>query len=313
MIVVTGGAGFIGSNLVRSLVADAIEVAVVDDAALGTNLGGVRVADHLRQDEFLRRVRSGPAALAGIDAVLHQGACSDTTEADEDFLRRNNLEYSVAVLDACQAAGVPLLYASSASVYGSGPSNGGAAVDSDRALNGYARSKARFDAHVAARAAVRRSQVVGLRYFNVYGPGERHKGSMASVALQLHNQLARTGTAEVFGAGGGAAAGQHRRDFVHVDDVVAVVRWFLDHPDRSGTFDCGTGTGRTFLELAQIVVQSVGGGEIRFAPFPASMEGRYQADTRADLERLRGAGCEVVFTSLEVGVGRYVAHLDAGP
>lgn len=310
MILVTGGAGFIGSNLVRALVADGHEVVVVDDADLAANLDGVAVAEHLGQDELLARLADGPSALAGVEAVLHQGACSDTTEQDEDFLERTNVRYSIALYDACQAAGVPLVYASSASVYGTGEADDGVAVAADRPLNGYARSKQRVDAYVASRASQRTSQVVGLRYFNVYGPGEGQKGPMASVAYQLHGQLARTGTASIFGAGGGAEAGQHRRDFVFVDDVVAVVRWFLDHPEHSGTFNCGTGTSRTFLDLAEAVVAEVGGGEIRFVPFPPSLEGRYQPDTRADLRRLRATGCDVAFTSLEDGVRRYVAVLD---
>jgi ADP-L-glycero-D-manno-heptose 6-epimerase len=315
VIVVTGGAGFIGARLVRSLTADGIEVAVVDDRTArgpGENLAGCDLAWHRGQGEFLAEIEADPhRALDGVAAVLHQGACSSTLEDDEDFLQRNNVEWSASLLRACDAEAVPLLYASSASVYGT----------SDRCiedagmeapLNAYARSKARFDALVRSTAAHRRAQVVGLRYFNVYGPGERHKGPMASMALQLHDQIVATGSARIFGAGGGAGAGQHRRDFVHVDDVVAVVRWFLAHPDRSGIFNCGTGTSETFADLAGAVIGALGTGRVEHVPFPPALEGRYQPDTRADLTALRSAGCDVEFRSMADGVTDYVRHLQVG-
>lgn len=313
MIVVTGGSGFIGSALVRSLLADGHDVLVVDDVdASGPwgNLFGLGVR-RVGQDAFLASL-GAPGALHGVDAVLHQGACSSTTVDDEAFLTANNLEWSVAVLDACQRAEVPLVYASSASVYGVGP-DFVERLGHERPLNAYARSKARVDQVVAHRLDALTAPVVGLRYFNVYGPGERHKGAMASQALQLFDQVRADGVARIFGAGAGAEAGMHRRDFVHVDDVVAVVRWFLAHPERSGVFNCGTGVARTFQDLAELVVAGVGSGRVEHVPFPERFLGRYQAHTEADLALLRSAGCDVEFATLEEGVGRYVEHLLAEP
>ncbi|MCU1497021.1 MAG: ADP-glyceromanno-heptose 6-epimerase [Acidimicrobiales bacterium] len=314
MIVVTGGSGFIGSNLVRSLVLRGGEVLVVDDVDArgpGGNLQGVAIADQVGQEEFRRRIEVAPTSLRGVEAVLHQGACSSTTEDDEAFLVRNNLEYSCSVLEACLASQVPLVYASSASVYGTAGTFD-EQIGAEQPLNGYARSKARFDQAVAVRAADPGSPLVGLRYFHDYGTGEDHKGAMASQVLQLADQIDRTGVAHLFGAGAGADAGQHRRDFVHVDDVVAVVHWFLDHPDRSGIFNCGTGTSRTFEELATVVIGVLGRGRIEYVPFPASLQGRYQADTRADLRRLRSAGCDHRFAPVEQGIGRFLAARGPG-
>ena len=248
------------------------------------------------------------AALAGVEAVLHQGACSSTTVDDEAFLADNNLGCSIEVFEACQRAGVPLVYASSASVYGTGP-DFVERPGHERPLNAYARSKAAFDQYVAERLDRLVAPVVGLRYFNVYGPGEAHKAEMASQALQLSDQVAADGVARIFGAGEGAAAGQHRRDFVHVHDVVAVVRWFLAHPEARGIFNCGTGESRTFQDLADAVVAAMGHGEVVPVPFPDSLRGRYQSHTEADLTALRATGCDVAFRSLEDGVAGYVAWL----
>lgn len=307
MIIVTGGAGFIGSNLTRSLAGDGHAITVVDDADPTTNLTDVPLADVIGQNEFLARMSSPSVALRGVDAVLHQGACSSTTETDGEFLWANNVEYSMRIHEACTSAGVRMVHASSAAVYGDGPFGDADQVPLSRPRNAYARSKALFDQYLQRRLASGIGHgTVSLRYFNVYGPSEGHKGPMASMVHQGAVQLAESGSIRLFGEGAGMGAGQHRRDFVHVDDVVAVIRWFADN-GVSGVFNCGTGTSRTFSDLAEVVIGGHGSGAIDFIPFPCWLEGAYQAETRADLTRLREAGCDVEFSPLEVGVPAMLA------
>lgn len=309
MIIVTGGAGFIGGNVARSLAAASIDVVVVDDADPSRTglLADVAIFDHRPQDALLE-VLGGDRPPAGLEAVVHQGACADTTVTDEAFLQATNVDYTIALVDACQRWGVPLVYASSAAVYGAGPRFDEAAGN-ERPRNAYARSKAQVDVVVRQRLADLRAPVVGLRYFNVYGPGERHKGAMASMVVQLVDQVRSSGEARLFGAGEGAEAGKHQRDFVHVDDVVQLVRWFLDRPSVSGIFNCGTGQARTFLDLAGLVVGTLGTGTITTVPFPAHLRGRYQSHTCADLRALRAAGYDRPFEPIDRGVPRYVAEL----
>jgi ADP-L-glycero-D-manno-heptose 6-epimerase len=309
VIVVTGGVGFIGAAVVRSLHEQGRSVLAVDHVAPAERPGLLPAGvEHLLPEGLLERLSSRGEADA-IEAVVHQGACSSTLVDDEAYLRRVNDGYTIELIDRCRALAIPLVYASSAAVYGAAERC--REGDPVHPLNAYARSKAAADAHADAVRSAPGSQLVGLRYFNVYGPGEDHKGAMASMVLQLWEQLRATGEARIFGAGAGCAAGQHRRDFVHVDDVVAVIEWFLAHPERSGTFNVATGRSRTFEELAQLVVAATGFGEVVHVPFPPALEARYQASTRADLSRLRAAGCDHRFMDLEEGVARYVRALAA--
>src|SRR6478672_7114910 len=247
-LIVTGAAGFIGSNLVKALNARGeTDIVAVDDLTHGDkfrNLADCDIADYLDKDEFLHRIGNGDFD-DDIAAMFHQGACSDTMEADGRYMLRNNYRYSVALLDHCQDNDIPFLYASSASVYGAG-----SVFAEDRAneapLNVYGYSKCLFDRYVRRLLPERTAQVAGFRYFNVYGPREQHKGAMASVAFHFYHQFRSSARVKLFEGSGGYGAGEQRRDFVHVDDVVKVNLDFLDHPKRSGIFNLGTGQAETF-------------------------------------------------------------------
>ncbi len=325
-IVVTGAAGFIGSNLIRALNArgetDIIAVDNLLDADKFRNLADCDIADYLDQDEFLARVTAGDFD-DDITALLHQGACADTMETDGRFMLRNNYRYSVTLLHHCQDNDIPFLYASSASVYG-----GGTRFSEHRAneapLNVYGYSKFLFDQYVRRMLPERTSQVAGFRYFNVYGPRERHKGAMASVAFHLFENYRSSGRVRLFEGSGGYAAGEQRRDFVFVDDVVKVNLDFLDHPKRSGIFNLGTGVAATFNDVALATVNAcrardgqpplslldlIRQGAIEYIPFPPQLVGKYQSYTQADLTALRAVGYQAQMTPVAQGVARYVESL----
>lgn len=313
VIVVTGGSGFIGSNLVHAFSAESPtpDLLVVDHLKNGRkyrNLLGSAVADYLDRDDFLAMVERDDAALAGVRAVIHQGACSTTTEWDGQYMLRNNFEYSKKLLHWCLRRSVPLIYASSASVYGNGrefredPAN-------EAPLNVYGYSKKLFDDYVRRLLPRARSQVVGLRYFNVYGPREGHKGSMASVAFHFDRQVRELSAVRLFEGSDGYGPGEQRRDFVHVADVVAVNRWLLAHPEVSGIFNVGTGRAQTFNEVAYAVIGYHDRGRIEYIPFPSSLVGSYQSFTEADLTSLRAAGYTAPFRPVEHGVPEYLAWL----
>jgi ADP-L-glycero-D-manno-heptose 6-epimerase len=304
--VVTGGAGFIGSNLVHALEARGADVLVVDDVdhpAKRDNLAGARVAEHLDKGTFRTRIREGGVGLPPIEAVLHQGACSSTLVDDEAYVLDNNTACSIELIDHCRSRGIPVVYASSAAVYGAGPRFDTTATD-EQPLNLYARSKLLVDQHVRREVAPGGSQVVGLRYFNVYGAREDHKGRMASVVTRFSDQARQQGRIEVFATEGAVASdvADHRRDFVWVDDVVEVILWFLAHPAVSGIFNCGTGTARGFLEVADLVARAHHGAVVERIAFPPELHGRYQGFTQADLTGLRAAGCDHRFRPIETGV-----------
>ena len=318
--VVTGAAGFIGSKLVEGLNRRGItEIIAVDNLAHADkfrNLAGCEIADYIDQAEFLSRLDSLDDA---VEAVFHQGACSDTMETDGRYMMENNYRYSRRLLDWCQDEEVPLLYASSASVYGAGPEF---REDRrcERPLNVYGYSKFLFDQVVRLRLQERSAQIVGLRYFNVYGPNESHKGRMASVAFHAFNQLHAEGRVKLFAGADGYRDGEQRRDFIYVDDAVAVNLWFLERRDVSGVFNCGTGRAQTFNRLATAVVNAVRGTSatlhdlvaqrlIEYIPFPPQLAGRYQSFTEADLTRLRAAGYPGEFRGVEEGVRAYVSEL----
>ena len=313
MIVVTGGAGFIGSNLVHGLNARGRDdIVVVDDLTDGRKFLNIRdagIADYLDQDEFLDWLaESGDHR---VDAVFHLGACSDTTEWDGRYIMENNFEYSKQALNLCLLYNVPFIYASSAAVYG-GDTDFREQIGRERPLNVYGYSKALFDQYVAKLMPEAESQIAGLRYFNVYGPREQHKGGMASVAYHHRQQLRDTGRVKLFKGCDGYGDGEQRRDFVHVDDAVAVNLWLLDNSSVSGVFNCGTGRSEPFNHVAQGVTEYFGEGEVEYIPFPAHLEGRYQSYTQADISKLREAGYRGEFRDVRAGVKDYMAWLDDG-
>jgi ADP-L-glycero-D-manno-heptose 6-epimerase len=313
MIVVTGGAGFIGSNLVHALVSRGESVVVVDDLTDGRKFNNVvdaDIADFYRIDDFYARLANGEDLLRDVRAVFHQGACSDTTEWNGDYMMRINYEYSKLLLDTCNRAAIPLIYASSAAVYGSG-SEFVEERANERPINLYGYSKHLFDRYVLRQVDRRNAQVAGLRYFNVYGPREAHKERMASVAMHIHQQILDSGTARLFAGCDGYSDGEQRRDFIHVDDVVAVNLWLLDNPDRSGVFNVGTGRSQSFNDVANAVVAWHGRGKIEYTPFPEDLIGRYQSFTEANIDALRAAGYENEFLDVSAGVKRYLDWINS--
>jgi len=325
-IVVTGAAGFIGANLVKALngrgETDIIAVDNLTRADKFANLVDCEIADYVDKDDFLARLADGDFD-DDVAAVLHQGACSDTMEADGRYMMRNNYRYSVELLEWCQDSDVPLLYASSAAVYG-----GGGVFREERAfeapLNVYGYSKFLFDQYVRRMLPERTAQVAGFRYFNVYGPREQHKERMASVVWHFCRQYTSEGRVRLFEGSGGYADGEQRRDFVSVEDVVNINLDFLEHPERNGIFNVGTGKAATYNAVAaatinacrtaagkprQSVAELVSAGTISYIPFPAALAGKYQSHTEADLRRLRAAGYGAPMQGVDEGVARYVERL----
>jgi len=313
--IVTGGAGFIGSNIVRGLNARGIDdVVVVDDLTDGrkfANLLDLRISDYLDKDSFRDKLRRG--RIEKIDTVFHEGACSTTTEWDGRYMMDVNYAYSRELLRFCLHNSVPLIYASSAAVYGASSDCRESDRDVEKPLNVYGYSKLLFDRYVRARMARAGSQIVGLRYFNVYGPGEAFKGQMASVAFHLHEQLTKGGEVRLFKGSGGFGDGEQRRDFIYVDDVVRINLWFLDHPNRSGIFNVGTGASATFNAVASAVIDWHGHGSIRYIDFPEGLEERYQSFTEADISALRSAGYDAEFADVTTGVKSYLDTIGKKP
>ncbi|EKO3642358.1 ADP-glyceromanno-heptose 6-epimerase [Vibrio metschnikovii] len=312
MIIVTGGAGMIGSNIIKALNERGIsDILVVDHLKNGRkfkNLVDLNIADYMDRDDFLTQIMAGDD-FGPIDAVFHEGACSATTEWDGKYMMLNNYEYSKELLHYCLDREIPFLYASSAATYG----------DTDTfieepqyegALNVYGYSKQQFDNYVrrlwqdAAEHKEKLSQITGFRYFNVYGPREQHKGSMASVAFHLNNQMNAGENPKLF-----AGSEHFKRDFVYVGDVAAVNLWFMDS-GVSGIFNCGTGHAESFNEVANAVIKHHGKGQVETIPFPEHLKGAYQEYTQADLTKLRAAGCDVTFKTVAEGVAEYMAIIN---
>ena len=351
-IAVTGAAGFIGSNLIKGLNARGIDdIIAVDDLTQGDkfhNLAALQIADYVDAGTFYGQFAQG--FYGPVEAVFHEGACSDTMETNGKYMMANNYALSVGLFQACQQQGARLLYASSAATYGmaAAPQAGSSLPPAfretpahERPLNVYGYSKLLFDQRMRRECGAefsrvrsgpasssgqpgKGSQVVGFRYFNVYGPHEQHKGRMASVAFHQFHQFQAHGKVKLFGEYGGYGPGAQMRDFVFIDDVVAVNLWFLDHPQHSGIFNLGTGRAQPFNDVALAVVnegsratgapgldltRAAATGIIEYVPFPDALRGKYQCFTQADLSALRSVGCDHVFSDVASGVGSYMQWL----
>ena len=316
MIIVTGGAGFIGSNIVKELNrCGRTDILIVDDLKDGQNyknLRGLQFIDYQHKDDFLQSIENDDFDGTDIDAVFHEGACSDTMEYDVNFMMRVNYEYSKSVLHFCMQHRVPFLYASSASTYGSGKHGFREGDECEDALNPYAFSKLAFDRYVRQVLPEAHSQIVGLKYFNVYGPQEHHKGKMASIFYQLYNQLKETNKVRLFKGIDGYKDGEQRRDFVYVKDVVGVNLWFWENQAPSGIYNCGTGTSHSYNEVGQAVIDAMGTGSIEYREFPEVLKGKYQNFTEADPANLLAAGYDEGFHDMKAAVKEYVDFLDNG-
>jgi ADP-L-glycero-D-manno-heptose 6-epimerase len=325
-IIVTGAAGFIGSNIIKGLNALGYHnIVAVDNLLNGEqckNLADLVVADYVDQDDFIEKLHLG--RYWPVKAIFHQGACSDTMEQNGKFMMANNYRYSCDLLEVCQQQKIPLIYASSASVYG-----GGEVfvedVANEKPLNVYGYSKFLFDQVVRRKMLVKlTAPVVGFRYFNVYGPREQHKGRMASVAYHQFHQFKQEGRVKLFGANDGYAAGEQKRDFIYIDDIVAANLYALEHPTVSGIFNLGTGRAEPFNNIAVAVINGmrqqkcepaltlkdcVAQSLIEYVPFPDALKGKYQSFTQADMTQWRSIGYQHAFHSVSDGVSKYIHYL----
>jgi len=316
-IIVTGGAGFIGSNLVRALNgAGERDILLVDHLGADEkwrNLVGLHFADYLDKTEFRARLRGG--ALGGAQVVYHLGACSSTTEIDAGYLMDNNTRYTRELCEWALGAGARFVYASSGATYGDGAlgyDDADAVTPRLRPLNMYGYSKQAFDLWTLEAGLFAGGRIVGLKYFNVYGPGEDHKGEMRSVVHKAFHQVRARGTVRLFRSYRDEYAdGEQKRDFVYVADAVAVTRFFGETGAPGGLYNVGTGTARTWLDLARAVFAAMGEAPaIDFIPMPEALRAKYQYETRAATAKLRAAGYRGEFHALEAGVADYVAkHL----
>jgi ADP-L-glycero-D-manno-heptose 6-epimerase len=314
MHIVTGGAGFIGSAYVWKLNVEGVDdVLIVDD--LGTdekwkNLAGLKFTDFLHKDVFLEMVLDD--SLPGdVHSVVHMGACSSTTEVDANYLMENNYRYSQALAQWCLERGVRMVNASSAATYGDG--SRGFDDDEDRLeelrpLNMYGYTKQLFDLWARRTGAL--GDIASLKFFNVFGPNEYHKGDMMSVVCKAFSQIQETGKLKLFKSyRGDYPDGGQMRDFIYVKDCLDVIWWLVGNPDVGGVFNVGTGKARTWNDLAAAVFAAMGRPlNVEYIDMPEHLQGKYQYFTEANMEKLSAAGCPVEFTSLEDGVADYVKN-----
>ena len=316
MIIVTGGAGFIGSRIISKLNEQGkSDIIVVDDLSEGIkmkNLARLEIADYIDVDDFIKDIKLDKN-FGKIESLIHMGACSSTTEWNGKYVMNQNYEYSKELLHWSSNKSVSLVYASSASVYGDGSRGFVEDTRAEYPINMYAYSKYLFDTYVRKAFPVLKNQVVGLRFFNVYGPHESHKGSQASVIFHANNQIKASGKISLFGSFENIIAGEQKRDFVYVDDCANVVTWMIENPNISGIFNLGSGRAETFNELARSVIEWHGYGDIVYIDFPNDLKGSYQSFTQADLSLLRKSGFKEDFRSIKEGVFDYLNWMNEDP
>lgn len=309
MIVVTGGAGFIGSNIVKGLNEKGIsDILIVDEYTQSVNnLHSLKFIDFESKDKFYNGIQN--KKYGKIDAVFHQGACSNTLNENVEYMISNNFDYSKNLLNFAVNEGVPFIYASSASVYGTGDKGFRENPMCEKSINLYALSKLMFDQHVRYTMKHARSQIVGLRYFNVYGPQESHKGNMASMVYKIYTQIKDRGYVELFGAANGIEKGEQKRDFIYVKDVVKINLAFWEEQLKSGIYNCGTGISCSFNTVADTIINKMGKGEIKYIDFPEKIREFYQEYTQADLTMLQTAGYTDEFYTIQDGIDEYLNTL----
>ena len=316
MIIVTGCNGFIGSNLVSQLNKLGFNNIIgVDDLSRKKNLINIEhceIEGLLDIEEFESNYLLKDKSFNDVNQIFHQGACTNTMEWDAEYMMKNNFSFSQQLLDFAERNSVSFIYASSASVYGGGKKFE-EIRENENPINLYAFSKYLFDQLVRQKVKANKIQIVGLRYFNVYGPNESHKGQMASVAYHLHQQLKEGNDVKLFEGSGGFGPGEQRRDFIYVDDVVKVNLWFMNNPDVSGIFNVGTGKSQTFKEVAKAVIEWHGKGSITYIPFPKELIDSYQSFTEANVDRLRQAGYQEDFLDVQSGIKLYLDELQNWP
>jgi ADP-L-glycero-D-manno-heptose 6-epimerase len=313
MIVVTGAAGFIGSALVQALNqrgrSDILIIDDADHAEKRKNLDALRFARFQGKDAFLAEIKAGTPINA--EAVLHMGACSSTTETDADYLNRNNFEYTRELAEYCAGRGIRFIYASSAATYGNGErgyADDESLLETLQPLNLYGESKQKFDRWAKEKGLLK--SIVGLKYFNAYGPNEYHKGDMQSMVRKGFFQVRETGRLRLFKSHRPEYAdGGQCRDFVYIKDAVAMTLFFLDRLDVGGLFNVGTGTARTWNDLARALFSACGlPVNVEYVEMPEAIRDHYQYRTCATMEKIRRAGYSAPITALEDGVGDYVRN-----
>jgi ADP-L-glycero-D-manno-heptose 6-epimerase len=313
MYVVTGGAGFIGSNIIHALNKIGIsEIIIVDDLTNGKkihNLADLIIADYVDSEDFIAQISQGKCKRY-FKTFFHLGADSSTMEWNGKYLMKNNYEYSKKLLEFSQDNSIQFIYASSASVYGRGINGFSENIENEKPMNAYAYSKFLFDCYVRKNFDGFRSQVVGLRYFNVYGPREAHKGAMASTIYHFNNQVKENKKVRLFKGTDGIYNGEQKRDFVYVKDCAMVNLWMNENPNIYGIFNVGTGVSRTFNDVAKNVINFNNFGEIEYIDFPDGLIGSYQNYTCADISYLRGVGYDRQFHSIESGIQDYLTWLN---